>query len=123
MWLYCLRHAEGLDSEALPASLDRPESRRAMGELLMLTQSDLERERYEARLKMQRDIRSSLREAREEGWKAGLAERIRFCQRLLQRLQTAREDLLALSIAELEQRAANLETEVANRLGSPSGNS
>jgi predicted transposase/invertase (TIGR01784 family) len=131
IWLYFLRHAAELDSDALPTALDRPEIHRAMKELLMLTQNDRERELYEARLKMQRDIRSSQREereqgrqeGREEGWRLGLAEQIQFCQRLLQRPLTAREDLVALSSAELEQQVTNLQTELANRLGVPPSNS
>src|SRR5437763_1462364 len=54
-WLYFLRHAEGLDNAALPPGLRIPEIERAMEVLTMITQSDLERERYEARLKLERD--------------------------------------------------------------------
>ena len=59
----------------------------------MLTQNDLERERYEARLKMQRDISTALAEARDEGLERGRKEgqlvgQIHFCQRLLQRPQS-----------------------------------
>jgi predicted transposase/invertase (TIGR01784 family) len=54
-WLYFLRYAEELDTEALPTALQVPEIKRAMEVLHMVTQSDLERERYEARLKLERD--------------------------------------------------------------------
>ena len=57
-WLYFLRHAAQLDSDALPAALDVPPIRKAMQELVMVTQSELERERYEARLKAQLDENS-----------------------------------------------------------------
>jgi predicted transposase/invertase (TIGR01784 family) len=113
-WLYFLRHAANLDSEQLPATLQAPEIQRAMGELTMLTQSELERERYEAREKHQRDERSRLRAAREaeeaalrEGLEQGRAEGeldlIHFCQQLLGKPLTPREELLALAA---EQRAS-----------------
>ena len=54
-WLYFLRYAEKLDTEALPPALRVEEIQQAMEVLAMLTQSDLERERYEARLKLERD--------------------------------------------------------------------
>jgi hypothetical protein len=66
-WLYFLRYADQLDPAALPARLDMPGMHKAMGELQMLAQSDLERERYEARLKFQRDYTTGLAEAREAG--------------------------------------------------------
>ena len=54
IWLYFLRHAEKMDPEALPAGIARhPLARRAVEELKMLTQTDLERERYEGRRKTQ----------------------------------------------------------------------
>ena len=54
----------------------------------MVTQSDLERERYEARLKMQRDISSALAAAREEGEKLGQVRQIHGYERPLRRAQT-----------------------------------
>jgi hypothetical protein len=48
--------------------------RRAMGELQMIAQSDLDRERYEARLKLQRDISTALAEASDEGREQGLEQ-------------------------------------------------
>jgi predicted transposase/invertase (TIGR01784 family) len=56
IWLYFLRHAEKMDTESLPAALQQqPLVMRAVKELQMLTQSDVERERYEARRKAQLD--------------------------------------------------------------------
>ncbi len=72
----------------------------------MLTQSDQERERYEARLKFQRDERSRLFSARQEG---GLVARVQLCQRLLKEPVTPEEQLLALSLNELERLANTLE--------------
>jgi len=92
----------------------------------MLTQSDLERERYEARLKEQRD-KSSLAKyaayAREEGieqglqlgLQLGLQGRVHFCQRLLGIPVTPGEQLLAISVGELETIAADLEKQIMSR--------
>lgn len=97
----------------------------------MLTPSDLERERYEARLKMQRDIHTRLAETRDEaiaagrqeglaaGRKEGRVEQIHFCQRMLQQPLTPREELLALAADELDRLAGNLEAELAGLLRRP----
>ena len=58
IWLYFLRHAEKMDAEALPVSLEQPLVKRALEDLRMLTQQDIERERYEARRKAQLDHNS-----------------------------------------------------------------
>jgi hypothetical protein len=55
-----------MDPEALPAALDRPLVRRACEELKLLTQTDQERERYEARRKAQLDYNTGLKVARME---------------------------------------------------------
>src|SRR5438445_9614512 len=75
IWLYFLRHAGKMDTDALPAALQQhPLARRAAEELKMLTQTDLERERYEARRKAQLDYNTGLKVARMEGREEGLAE-------------------------------------------------
>lgn len=48
LWCYFLRHGETLDTASLPTALDKPIIHRAMEVLNVLTQTDLERERYEA---------------------------------------------------------------------------
>ncbi len=61
IWLYFLRHAAMMDTEALPALLrQQPLIARAVEELRMLTQSDLERQRYEARARPRWIITRSL---------------------------------------------------------------
>lgn len=120
VWLYFLRHAERLDPEALPPALDLPIIHRAMEELTMLTQNDLERERYEARLKAHHDYVSFLHEAKhrhEQGLQQGRAQgaaigRIQVCQRLLKRRETPEEQLLALPLDELFRQAEQLEKEL-----------
>lgn len=117
VWLYFLRHAETLDTEALPPSLQTPQVQRALGELTMLTQSDLERERYEARLKWQRDERSRLTSAREEGRREEVLKRIHLCQRLLRQPLTPAEEVLALPPEAAQRLAEMLEQQVLVRAG------
>jgi predicted transposase/invertase (TIGR01784 family) len=125
VWLYFLRHGDRLDTEALPAALaEVAEVRLAMGELQMIAQSDLERERYEARLKLQRDISTALAEARDEGLeqgrKEGQVEQIHFCEGLLRRAPTPAAQLLALPLAELERLAQQLKAELTRSPSPPS---
>ena len=64
-----------MDTEALPAALaEHALVRRAVEELKMLTQTDLERERYEARRKAQLDYNTGLKVARMEGRVEGLQQ-------------------------------------------------
>ncbi|MFO7905319.1 MAG: Rpn family recombination-promoting nuclease/putative transposase [Pirellulaceae bacterium] len=56
-WLYFFQNGEELDADALPAPLARPEISEAMEVLKVFTQSDVERDRYENRLKALRDQR------------------------------------------------------------------
>jgi predicted transposase/invertase (TIGR01784 family) len=123
VWLYFLRHGERLDAAALAAV---EEVNRAMGELVMIAQSDVERERYEARLQLQRDISTALAEARDDGLEQGLEQgrkegqvrQIHFCEGLLRRAPTPAAQLLALPLAELERLTQQLEAEVT-RASSP----
>ena len=121
IWLYFLRHAEKMDSEAMPKALSNPVIAQAVKELLVLSQTDIERERYEARLKWQRDWDSGLEAARTEGKGEGLTEAkiglIQFCERILARLQTPTEELLTLSPLELETLTEELQNQVLNRQG------
>jgi predicted transposase/invertase (TIGR01784 family) len=109
VWLYFLRHAETMDPEALPPALDRPLIRRAFEELKMLSQTDQERELYEARRKWQLDYNTGLKAARLEGEHIG---RIHLCERLLGRPETPTEQLVALSLEELTRRADELQAQL-----------
>ncbi len=64
-WLYFFRYAETMDPRALPAALEESVYQRAVRELEMLTKDDLERERYEARVKGIRDHLSFVEDARQ----------------------------------------------------------
>jgi len=133
IWCYYLVHGAELDADSLPARLAIPSVRRAMEVLEMLTQNDLERERYETRLKAQRDQISFVLDAREEGLEVGLAQgraqgraegqqegvqqgelvgRIHAYQRLLKLALTPGEELLAFSPAELARKAEALEQQL-----------
>ncbi len=108
VWLYFLRHAEHLDSATLPALLATAEVRRAFEELRMLTQSELERERYESRVKMQRDISTAVNEAEARG---DLMGRIQLLEQLLHREVTPKSQLRARAPEALSRLAGELEAE------------
>jgi hypothetical protein len=89
---------------------------RALEELKMLGQTDLERERYEARRKAQLDYNTGMKIARQEGQaageKIGIIRIIQLCERLLNRPETAPEQLAGLSIEDLARLADELQGQV-----------
>jgi hypothetical protein len=94
----------------LPAVLQQPSILRAVEELKMLTQTDIERERYEARRKAQHDYISAIGDARRQGEITGQKiGAVHAYQRMLHRAETPKEQLLALSLDDLTQLAADLE--------------
>lgn len=128
IWLYFLRNAAKMDPEALPEVLSVPLFQRAVRELKMLSQTDIERERYEARRKGQLDLISGLKAARLEGIAEGVAEgraegrvfgekigAIHAYERLLNRPETSAEELIGLSLAELDKLAADLQDQLRKR--------
>ncbi|HEX7375940.1 MAG TPA: Rpn family recombination-promoting nuclease/putative transposase [Pirellulales bacterium] len=76
-WLYFLRHGAELNAKAPPAALNTAEVFWAIGDLLMISRIDPERELYEARLKARRDEAARQKYAREEGLREGRAELLR----------------------------------------------
>ena len=75
-WCFFLRNAADLDSEALPKILQASAVQKAMEVLAVISKTDLERERYEARIRLERDHRMFVKDAvialargREEGIK------------------------------------------------------
>ena len=139
-WLYFLCKGEELDSEHLPPALNRPEICNALEELNMLSHDDLERERYKARVRVQRDEQSrlhswreegleegraeglqkglaeglekGLEKGREDGLKKGKADSIHLCQDLLKQTRTPLEKLSLLSIDELQVKVDELKGEL-----------
>ncbi len=79
----------------------------------MISQTDLERERYLARQRLERDqkylIRVTLEEERQKGELMG---RIQLCQRMLKMPPTSQAELLALSVDDLQSRAKALEQQL-----------
>jgi predicted transposase/invertase (TIGR01784 family) len=105
VWMYFFRHAEELDSDTLPAALNTPEIHHALEELNVLSQNDQERERYLARVKMQRDQLSRLASAREEGRLMGL---IQAYQEMLHQPVTPSEQLRDVPLEQLHELAQQL---------------
>jgi len=109
---------------------------RALEELKMLAQSDLERERYEARRKALLHYNTGLKvarmegreegrtegreegrtegreEGRTEGAKIGVIGTIHFCEYLLHRQETPTEQLVSLSLEDLSRLADELQAQV-----------
>jgi len=83
----------------------------------MLTQDDIQRERYESRMKGLMDYRSKMKAERQEGRAKGIAKgigrgerigQIQLLQILLRETQTPDDDLNALSGESLEQMRSRL---------------
>ena len=80
------------------------------------TEYDRERERYQARLKWERDQTAFIDEARQEGQQKGQwIGRIQLCQELLSLPSTTKEELTALAVAELRAKAQLLEQQIRAR--------
>lgn len=79
-WSYFLRHGESLEPNNLPANLAVPAIERAMEELAMLTQDEIERQKYESRFKAQFEKDFSVQSARREGM---VIERIKIFREML----------------------------------------
>lgn len=121
IWCYFLTHGAELDAAQLPNILQTPMVQRAMEVLDMLSKNDVERERYQARLKWERDQTAFIDEAREEGLAKGLQEgsdkgewigRIRAFQQLLKVPTTPKGELGNLQVEELRQKARDLEAQL-----------
>ena len=96
----------------------------------MIAQDELERERYEARVKLQRDELSRLLSATEESLEKGrqqgreeearrqLTRNIQFLERLLRRTPPSPGELSALSLDQLTPMATHLEEEVERAIPS-----
>jgi flagellar biosynthesis/type III secretory pathway protein FliH len=118
-----------MDADALPAPLQQPLVVRALEELKMLTQTDLERERYEARRKAQLDENTLVRfaqmqlekgreEGREEGRKKEIIATIHFCERLLNRPESP-ATVGAMNLDELVRLAEELRVQVLQQRQAP----
>ncbi len=97
-WLYFLRHAEKMDAGALPLSMEQSLVRRALEDLKVLSQTDIERERYESRRKALMDHNSMMGAARREGRYDEKIAMIHSIERRLNRTVTSPEQLAAKSL-------------------------
>jgi predicted transposase/invertase (TIGR01784 family) len=114
VWLYFLRHAATMNTDALPVALQQqPLVLQAVEELQMVTQTDEERERYESRRKAHLDYNTGMKlarmEGRVEGEKVGL---IHSFEQLLNLPETPADQLMSLSIDDLSRLAADLHARV-----------
>ena len=115
----------------LPATLTDPGVRQAMKELQVLSEIEQERQRYEARLKAQKDamwiqkqgdllLQKGHNDGLQEGLRRGeLVGVVHLCQRRLHRPVTPAADLLAVPLEELHQLAQELERAVFNPSAPP----
>ena len=90
----------------------------------MFSQNDMERERYEGRLKARRDYSTSVKVAKEEGRAEGRKEgrkvgrmigRIHVFQEILGLTTPTHDQLENLPLVELQQLARQLENEISNK--------
>lgn len=86
----------------------------------MISQSDRDREQYEAREKIQRDVYTALAEKLDEGREQGEAKiqirRIQSLQRLLRQPTGSPEELQKLPLSELENIAVQHEDQLDAKL-------
>lgn len=115
-WLFFLQHAAMLDVEAWPQELAVPPLQHAAKELEMLSITDIERLRYESRLKGERDYRSGMRGAREEGLEEGReVGQIQLCQELLGQPVITVAEFDRLSRVEMATLLSQLKAALRNR--------
>lgn len=130
LWLNFLLNAQKVDTESLPGAFSSPLIKKAVEELKMISEMELERERYEARRKAQLDENTWVKFAQDqreqgvaEGKAAGIAEGkaeglidvISLCERFLRLPQTPRARLQLLSLEELTKIADVLQKQVDAR--------
>ena len=125
-WLYFLRYGARLDPAELPVTLQVRPISRALEELKMLTQDELEHEQYEARLRNALDERSKIKyheralsegiqKSRAEERTAALVDKIRLLQQILKVPPTPADDLRPRPEAELLQLYTDLERQALSR--------
>ncbi len=89
-WLYFFQNGKELDADVLPDPLARPEICQAMEVLKVFSQSELERDRYENRLKASRD-QQAMMEERDEA----IQERQQAEEKLRQAERLAKQNVSA----------------------------
>lgn len=127
MWLYFFRRAMNCRSELLLERLPDPIFEEAVGILEMIQRDPNERRLYQARLKAERDAASNLSDAFQKGERKGLAEGklegqieserrfIRMLQELLVLPLSSDAELDKLSLEELKELTAHLQSRLRQR--------
>jgi predicted transposase/invertase (TIGR01784 family) len=124
VWCYFLIHGAEIDTEQMPNALKVPMVQRAMEVLDMLSHNEVERERYQARLKWERDQTAFIDEAREGGIQEGIQKglqkgtligRIQLIEEWLRTPVTPEKELIGLSLNELQEQAEALEQQMRAR--------
>jgi predicted transposase/invertase (TIGR01784 family) len=123
-WLFFLKNGDELDVQNLPQGLDAPQVRRAVEVLDMISQSELDREKYEQDFKRRKDMlnRDKLlveyesQVARAEGRQAGeLIGQIRTLSQILGDSVPALEELESLPLERLTELAAEIQRRARER--------
>lgn len=135
-WLYFLKNGDELDVRNLPQGLAAPQVRRAVEVLDMISQSELDREKYEQEFKRRKDMlnRDKLlveyesevarAEGLEKGRKVGLQEgrqageligQIRILSQILGDSVPAVEELESLPLEKLTELAAEIQRRARER--------
>lgn len=126
-WTYFLRHGDEWDPATIPSFLNAPEFLPATGTLAMLAQTDKERERYEARLRFERDQAAREDDATERGLARGIAQglsqglsrgRANEARTLIRRLGSRRWGGIPVGVAEFLEAITSVERleEMADRV-------
>jgi flagellar biosynthesis/type III secretory pathway protein FliH len=129
--MFSFRELTDMAAELDRLLLPQPVFRQAMEVLRGVSESEIERHRYEDRLKAQRDAASlqyaaqhahrhgfeeGLEQGREQGLERGqLAGRIRLCQQLLQQPLLSEDEVRQLSLEQLTELAGKLEQQLLAR--------
>jgi hypothetical protein len=117
--LFAARGENGTDA-LLAALANYPLAVRALEELKVLAQTDVERERYEARRKAQLDYNTGMKVAHMDGRVERTIPEIHFCEQLLNRPETPAADLARMHVEELIRLADDLRALVLKQRSHPS---
>ena len=130
LWCFFLRHSADLDTDQLPAALDLPEIHRALEVLTVLTENEIERQRYLDRRKAQLDALSFTRvfelekqaleleklQGRQEGRQEGeLIGQVQAYEQVLKITPTPASVLEALGPSELQELLSRLKAQLGLR--------
>ena len=128
-WVWLFQRAEELDADRLRSLLPEAPFQKMIGILEMISKTETQRHIYESQQRAARDrawqMKSALREAilsgleegrqegrqegREEGLRIGRTGQIRLLERFLNQPHSSDQQLASLTLAELEQRVADLQ--------------